>query len=671
MVAHTHRTASGVSRRAFMRLVGFAAGGGLLAACSPSAPAAPPAAPTTAAGAKPTSAPPAPAQAAPTSAAAAPTKFSEAPVLAQMVQAGKLPPVEQRLPASPQVVQPVQGVGQYGGTWRLAWTGPADFHAYGRENYDPMLRWPRDPKDAIQPGLAEKWEFNADGSALTLTLRKGLKWSDGQPLTTDDILFWWNDIALDTNLYPAPPPEWVINGKPMTVEASSPEVITLKFGAPNGMALRMLAFHGNQWPLNFERFGFYAPKHYLTRFHPKYNNGANDYKVFTDKADDLTPGRPVMTAWHVTSWAAGDRQLIADRNPYYWRVDPQGNQLPYIDQLRLDLVENSEAVNLKAVNGELDMQFRRIDIAKYSLLQENKQKGNYRVLRWDDANGSPVSFFVNQTFPDPDLRRVFQDLRFRQALSYAINRKQINEVSYFGLGKERNALLIAESPFYTPEIEAMYAEFAPEKANQLLDDMGLKKGADGFRSLPSGQPLELTVETIETSGSNFDAIELVRKGWESVGAKTVVKSSERSVFWTRATGNQVQIAQWGTDRGLEPFVDPIYLFPYDERSWMAPAYGIWFSTGGQKGERPEGPLAQAQELFGQFKATIDASKQIELGKQIVKLAHENLWTIETVGALPSIPVIKNNMSNVPDQAVTDWIFMSPGNLDPAQFYLKS
>ena len=671
MVVRTPRTTSGVSRRSFMRLVGFAAGGGLLAACSPSAPAAPPAAPTTAAGAKPTSAPPAPAQAAPTSAAAAPTKFSEAPVLAQMVQAGKLPPVEQRLPASPQVVQPVQGVGQYGGTWRLAWTGPADFHAYGRENYDPMLRWPRDPKDAIQPGLAEKWEFNADGSALTLTLRKGLKWSDGQPFTTDDILFWWNDIALDTNLYPAPPPEWVINGKPMTVEASSPEVITLKFGAPNGMALRMLAFHGNQWPLNFERFGFYAPKHYLTQFHPKYNNGANDYKLFTDKADDLTPGRPVMTAWHVTSWAAGDRQLIADRNPYYWRVDPQGNQLPYIDQLRLDLVENSEAVNLKAVNGELDMQFRRIDIAKYSLLQENKQKGNYRVLRWDDANGSPVSFFVNQTFPDPDLRRVFQDLRFRQALSYAINRKQINEVSYFGLGKERNALLIAESPFYTPEIEAMYAEFAPEKANQLLDDIGLKKGADGFRSLPSGQPLELTVETIETSGSNFDAIELVRKGWESVGAKTVVKSSERSVFWTRATGNQVQIAQWGTDRGLEPFVDPIYLFPYDERSWMAPAYGIWFSTGGQKGEKPEGPLAQAQELFGQFKATIDASKQIELGKQIVKLAHENLWTIETVGALPSIPVIKNNMSNVPDQAVTDWIFMSPGNLDPAQFYLKS
>jgi peptide/nickel transport system substrate-binding protein len=660
-----------VSRRAFLRLIGLAAGGGLLAACSPSAPPTPTAAPPTAVP-QPTSAPPAPVQAAPTAApAVAPAKYAEAPALAQLVQAGKLPPIDQRLPANPQVVQPIQQVGQYGGTWRLAWKGPADFHAYGRENYDQMLRWPRNPKDPIGPGLVEKWDFNADGSQLTLQLRNNLKWSDGQLFTTDDILFWWNDIALDTNLYPAPPPEWVINGQPMTVAAQSPEVITLKFAAPNGMALRMLAFHGCQWPLNFERFGFFAPKHYLTQYHPKYNNGANDYKVFNDKADDLNPDRPSMTAWHVTQYGPGAPQLIAERNPYYWRVDPQGNQLPYIDQLRLDLVENNEAINLKAVNGELDMQFRNIDIAKYSLLQENKQKNDYRVSRWDDANGSPVSFFVNQTIDDPELRPVFQDLRFRQALSYAIDRKQINQVSYFGLGKERNALLIPESQYYTPDIEAMYADYAPEKANQLLADIGLKKGADGYRTLPSGKPLELTVETIETSGANFDAIDLVRKGWDAVGLKVAVKSSERSVFWTRATGNEVQIAEWGTDRALEPFVDPIYLFPYDERSWMAPQYGIWYKTQGKKGQKPEGPLAQAQELFNQFKATVDAAKQVELGKQIVQLAHQNLWTIETVGALPSIPVVKNSMANIPDMAVTDWIYMSPGNLDPSQFYFKA
>src|SRR5262249_40067621 len=151
--------------------------------------------------------------------------------------------------------------------------------------------------------------------------------------------------------------------------------------------------------------------------------------------------------------------IVATRNLYYWKVDPQGNQLPYIDEIRLDLVENTEALNLKAVNGEIDMQFRKIDLAKYSLLQENPQRGGYRVLRWPDATGAPVAFFVNQTIADPALRPLFQDLRFRQALSVAINRKRINEISFFGLGQERNTLVIPASPYYVPEAEAKYAQF--------------------------------------------------------------------------------------------------------------------------------------------------------------------------------------------------------------------
>jgi len=636
------------------------------AGAATSAPAAPAAGATTApAAAKPTETAK-PAAAAP----AKPSSYKEAPALAQMVKDGKLPPIDQRLPENPIVVQPIESIGQYGGTWRRAFTGVADFHAYGRTVYESMLRWPRDPKGQIGPGLAERWEFSPDGTQLTLTLRKGLKWSDGQPFTTDDIVFWWEDIAKDTNLTPAPPPEWVINGQPMTLEKVSNEVIRLKFAGPNGMALRMLAFHGNQWPLNFERFGFFAPKHYLTQFHPKYNTSLTDYKTFNEKADDYNTERPTMTSWRITSWKAGDRFLVATRNPYYWKVDPEGNQLPYIDEVRLDLVENSEALNLKAINGELDMQFRGVQLSKYTLLQENKQKGDYRVWQWPDANGSQVSFFVNQTIGDPDLRAVFQNLKFRQGLSYAINRKRINEVAYFGLGKERNAILIPESPFYDPATETLYAEFDQAKANGLFDEIGLKKGADGFRTMSNGKPLELTVETYQTSGPAFDTLELVRKDWEIVGLKAIVKSSPRESYWPRAQGNEVQIATWGTDRGLEPFVDPIYVLPYDNRSWMAPLYGDWFSSGGKKGEKPEGEFAKVYDLYAQFKGTVDPSKQIELGKQIIKLAADNLWVIGTVGVIPSIPVVKNNFRNVPEQAVTDWIFMSPGNLDPAQFYFK-
>jgi peptide/nickel transport system substrate-binding protein len=548
--------------------------------------------------------------------------------------------------------------------------GVADFHAFGRLVYESMLRWPRDPKDPIGPGLAERWEFNPDGTQLTLTLRTGLRWSDGEPFTADEILFWWNDFPLNRDLTPAPPSEWVVNGEPMQVEKLSPEQVRLTFAGPNGLALRMLAFHGNQWPLSFERFGFFAPAHYLKPFHPKYNPSVGDYKLFNEKADDLNPERPAMTAWRVTSWQPGDRAIVATRNPYYWKVDPQGNQLPYIEVVRLELVENREALNLKAVNGEIDIQSRNIDIAKYSLLQENRQRGDYRVLRWPDGNGSLVAFFVNQTIADPAPRPLFQDLRFRQALSYAINRKRINEISYVGLGKERNALVIPASPYYVPEAEAEYAQFDPARANALLDEAGLRNGPDGFRVMTNGRPLELTIETIQTSGAIYDAIELVRKDWESVGSKTMIKSSLRESFWPRALGNEIGIAAWNTDRGIEPFVDPIYLVAFDNRSWFAPKVGDWYSSRGLKGERPSGDLARAQELLDEFRATTDPATQLALGKQIVKLEADNLWVIGTVGAVPSIVVVKNTFRNVPENAVTDWIFMSPGNLDPAQFYFK-
>jgi len=216
----------------------------------------------------------------------------------------------------------------------------------------------------------------------------------------------------------------------------------------------------------------------------------------------------------------------------------------------------------------------------------------------------------------------------------------------------------------------MFAQYDQAKAASLLEQAGLKKGDDGVWVMASGAPLELTIETYQTKGAAFDAIELVRKDWETLGLKAVIKSSQRESFWPRALDNQVGIAVWGTDRALEPFVDPIYLLPYDNRSWFAPKIGDWYSSRGAKGEKPSGDMATALEQFDQLKSSTDAAKQVELGKQIVKLNADNLWTMGTVGAVPSIAVVKNNFRNVPEQAVTDWIYMSPGNLDPSQFFFK-
>ncbi len=602
-----------------------------------------------------------------------PTKFNEAPALAEMVAAGTLPPVEERLPKPEDilVVEPVESIGQYGGTWHRAMTGEADFHAFGRQVYEPILRWPRDTKDPIQPGIAKAWEFSEDGRELTLFLREGIKWSDGEPFTSADVTFWWEDIANDVNLTPATPGYWVVGGEPMKLEALDDFTVKLTFKEPYGLALRMLAFRGNQWPLNFERFGFFAPRHYLEQFHPKYNASA-DYATFNQKADDYNVERPSLTAWRITTYEPGS-VVIATRNPYYWKVDPEGNQLPYIDEIRLDMVGDAQVLNLKAINGELDFQFRRVEIQNLPLLAENAEAKGYEFRLWPEAEGSRLALWFNQSYADPKYRELFQDVRFRRAMSILIDRERINQTAYLGLATPRSGTLVPQSPYYVPEAEALWSPPKPdmEQATALLEEAGLVKGSDGFYTFADGTPIELVIETSETAGARLDAIELVADDWTSAGFKVTVNTMTRDLYWPRATSNEVMVATWGTDRGVEPWVDPIYMFPYDNRSWMAPLYGVWYQTGGAEGEAPpEGhTFLKAMELYDELKVTVDADRQVEIAKEIVMLAADEVWTIGTAGLTPAIAVVKNNFHNVPQEAVSDWIYMAPGAWDPPQFWM--
>ncbi len=612
-------------------------------------------------------------EALPTAAAAPGTKFQEAPMLATLVQQGKLPPLAERLPVPEDVlvVRPIEAVGEYGGTWHRVWKGPADFHAYGRENYEEVLRWPRNPKDPVQPGLAKRWDVSDGGRTVTLNFRRGLKWSDGKPWTVDDIIFWWQDIELNKQLSSAPHSEWVLGEKPMTLEKVDDYTIRLKFAAPAGMIQQFLAFHGNQWPLAFERFGFFAPAHYLKQFHPKYNSSLKDYKLFNEKADDLNPERPAMTPWPVSQYNPGDAKLIATRNPYYWKVDPEGRQLPYIDRIELTLVENNEAAAGLALSCQIDMQYRSMDLKKYPLFVEKSKACNYRVHRWASGSGSQVVFWPNQSYPgDPVLRKIFQDRNFRIALSVAINRKRINSVAYLDQGVINSEVVVPDSPYYVPEVATLYTDYTPKPAAEYLDRAGLKVGPDGKTRLrPDGRPLEVTIET-SLGGADLDAIQLVAADWNAVGVRTAVKTMSRDLYWPRATGNEVQIATWNLDRGIEPFVDPIYVFPFDERSWMAPAFGTYYKTGGAQGERPAGNLARAQQLYELFKVTVDRAKQVDLGKKLIRMAAEEVTTITTVGLVPVPLIVKNNFRNVPEHYSQDWIIMSDGNLDPCQFFFK-
>jgi peptide/nickel transport system substrate-binding protein len=600
-----------------------------------------------------------------------PSEYSEAPLLADKVAAGELPPVDERLPENPLVVLPIKSVGQYGGTWYRGWRGIKDFHCYGRIVYETILRWPRDPKDPVQPGLAEKWEWSDDGQTLTLYLRKGLKWSDGVPFTVDDITFWWEDIENDENITTAPHAEWVVNGEPMELEKVDDTTIKLKFAGPNGLAETTgLAFHGNQWPLGFERFGFFAPRHYLEQYHPKHNPDAT-YEQFEAMAWEYNPERPGMTPWTITLWEEGADHMLATRNPYYWKVDVEGNQLPYIDEVYFYLVEDCNAVESLALGGKIDMQHRCMSLASYPVFLENAEAGDYQAFLWTVAQASGLTFFPNQSYADAKYRELLQNVKFRQALSQAIDRDTLNDIVWLGQATPRTISVVKDSALFQADIENIYGEYDTELAKSLLDEIGLPVGADGMRTFADGSELILVIEgNSQGEQSTLDATELVAEYWRAIGLNTSVELSTRDVYWPKACANEVMIATWSTDRGLVPMVDPIYQFPFDERSWMAPAYGIWYKTGGKEGEEPIPELKELMDLFDEYKVTVDPDAQTEIAKEIVRKTTTQLHVIQTCGQAPAPVIVRNNFHNVAREHTSDWIIMTPGTLDPSHWWLE-
>ena len=264
---------------------------------------------------------------------------------------------------------------------------------------------------------------------------------------------------------------------------------------------------------------------------------------------------------------------------------------------------------------------------------------------------------------------LFQNLSFRIAMSHAIDRATINEVSFLGQGVPRTITVVPDSPYYQEDIENIHGEYDPVEAKRLLEEeVGLVMGDDGFYNFADGSDLLLTIESRWPSGQYADGLNLVAEWWSELGVQAVHEGMNRDVYWPRTGANEVKVATWTTDRGLVPMVDPIYQFPFDERSWMGPAFGIWYKSGGVDGMEPPDHFKEAMDLYDQYMVTTDPVEQVEIGKQIVRLSTENLWTLGTVGLVPGPVVVKNNFMNVAENHTSDWIIMTPGTLEPAHFF---
>ncbi len=598
-------------------------------------------------------------------------------MLQARVKAGQLPPVDRRLPQDPLVVVPPQQIGPYGGTWARFVTTTSDVNfTYWYSTYPALVRW--DPTgQKLLPNLARGWEISKDTRTYTIYLRKGVRWSDGQPFTADDIMFWYEDIIQNPQVTDVIPSALKRGGELVKLEKLDDYTLQFSFKEPYGLFLEALAY-------SLDTTIARCPKHYLKQFHPRYvpidrleemarQRGFNVwFRLFRDRREDWkNADLPRLSAW-VPKYPPPARPIIFERNPYYWKVDPQGNQLPYIDRLSFQIFDH-ETIYMKLVNGEMGLQARRVYFDKYPLLMENRKKGRYRVLKWPMSYGGWCNIALNLNHKDPVLHKIFNDRRFRIAMSHAIDRDEINDVIFYGAGEPRQCGPMKGSPYYTQaakEYERAYIEHDPDLAGRLLDEMGLKRPAgdpDGVRLRPDGKPLRLFIDTI----GRWTAIcQLVADHWSAVGVKTDVKVLARELCRRRAHGLMHDAIVWaGADEQM-PIVEPRWFFPYNRWSYQAVDYGRWFDSDGQIGQVPPPEIRRCMDLYRQIKRTSDQDERIKLFDEILELNRRNLWVIGTIGQLPQLVVVKDTFRTVPQVAVYGNIFRAIGATAPECYAIQ-
>jgi peptide/nickel transport system substrate-binding protein len=588
----------------------------------------------------------------------------EAPMLRLEVSTGKLPPLEKRLPQQPLVVSMDQP-GKHGGTihsivGRSRDTRLLVVYGYARlVGYDRSLR--------LVPDILESFEVQ-EGRVFTLRLRKGHRWSDGHPFTAEDFRYYWEDVATNKELSPAGPPrDLLVDGQQPKFEVLSDTVVRYAWHKPNPQFLPRQA---GASPLFI-----YRPAHYLKPLHKKYSEkvrkadaegtAKRKWSAVHNRADNLyesdNPDLPTLQPWMNTTRPPADR-FVAVRNPYFHRVDQAGRQLPYIDRFIL-AVADPKLIPAKTGAGEADLQARDVHFNHYTFLKQGEKQNGYRTLLWRPGKGSHFALFPNLNVNDPVWRKLLRDVRFRRALSLAIDRSLVNQVLYFGLAIEGNNTVLPQSPLFREAYRDRWARYERKQAAALLDEIGLKRGRDGVRRLPDGRPLEIIVETAGESTEHADVLELIRETWREVGIKLFTKPSQREAWRNRIYSGETVMSVWsGIENGLAtPDSSPDELAPTSQTQYQWPQFGQYRETGGKSGEPVDIP--EVEELMRLYRAWREAATYAERERAwhaMLELHAEQQFTIGVISGVPQPVVARQTLMNVPEQGFYNW--------DPGAFF---
>lgn len=599
-----------------------------------------------------------------TLAAAHQASANEVPSLNQLVEAGLLPAMAERLPESPAIEDfrfDWQDIGAHGGQATLLMSRAKDIRIMTVYGYARLVGYT--PDFDLQPDILRRVDVE-DNKVFTFHLRPGHRWSDGHPFTAEDFRFWWEDVANNDALNPAGPPDVLLpEGRRPQVRIIDPFTVQYAWTVPNPAFLPALA---GASPLYI-----YTPAHYLRQFHENYQaserlaqlveeSNRRNWAAMFNRLDNAYKNDnvmlPTLDPWVVATKAPSER-FVFRRNPFYHRVDYEGRQLPYLDEIVLAIADG-KIIPAKTGAGESDLQARYVRFDNYTFLKEGEKRNPNTVTLWRTAPGAHLALYPNLNAKDDQWRTLFRDVTFRRALSLAVNRRELNQVIYYGLAIPGNNTVLPASPLYRDVYREKWAEFDLVAANRMLDELGLTERDDrGVRLLPDGRPMDLIIETAGESTETTDVLELVHDSYLQLGIKVYTKPTQREVFRNRIfSGATLMAISKGIENGIiTPNSLPDEMAPHLQTQYQWPKWGQYRQTKGTAGEPPDLPEAQELErLYQVWREARTKAEKTEVWHKILALWTDQVFTIGLIAGVLQPVVAHEQLRNLPKEGVYNW-----------------
>ncbi|MDR8019806.1 ABC transporter substrate-binding protein [Nesterenkonia aerolata] len=611
----------------------------------------------------------------------------QAPELEELLDSGDLPALAERIPEDPPVIKGPDGPGEYGGEMVAAMLDNDDDSTIRRYvGYEPLVRWNADWTDELVPGLARDWESSEDGTTYTLHLQEGVRWSDGESFTADDLVFGYRDVISHEELTPGPN-EYLVDpqGELGEIEKIDDYTVEITFQNPHGMFLTQMARADDDGM--FHRF----PRHYLEQFHADFaedldevleEEGYDEWTELFHEKGGVTLGTgfdsrwmntelPTLNPWVIDNPAYTGTRVTAERNPYYWKVDEDGNQLPYVDRMVFDVYSDLEALAFRAASGDISFQDRHLDHDFRPLLAESMEENGFSLVDVTTTDMNVMVLNLNLHHEDEDIREIFNEKDFRIGLSHALNREEIIELNYHGQGEAAQAAPREDSPFYHEELATQYTEYDVDLANEYLDRVLPETDDQGRRLGSDGEPFTFEVDVAsDRSVEIISALEIAQQHWAEVGVTVEINTMDRDLRNERRDNNSFDANSRDGSAGLQDSIlRPRWYMPHGDSSNYAPMWGEYYLDEDNGFAPPEDSLAWDQwEIYDQILAEPDDERRAELMEELLDLSAEAFWTIGLATSANRAGVISDDLRNAPYELYESSAFENPGPAHPESFW---